>query len=227
MSSSRQASLRGRGNRHTYSPGDHNVFPGDPRYEPFTLTAPASELSKLATTQFLSTDVLDCILQSSAAECAVGGMPPPMIASLGSLHFMASKNETASLTNDQFKAQFGNMLDWNTHRAKMTKFRRKICGFLDTSATMSRPQRLILPVIKHDHFFVACFGFSVHNPNFFVAISFYDSLSRGRKRIKQQDTAAGIVKVVNTFFNTFVLDERKNKSLQQSDENVIGIVQYH
>jgi hypothetical protein len=43
------------------------------------------------------------------------------------------------------------------------------------------------------HFFVACFDVSVHHPNFFVEISFYDSLERAKKRIiHEASTAAAI-----------------------------------
>jgi Ulp1 family protease len=76
------------------------------------------------------------------------------------------------------------------------------------------------------HFFVACFDFSVHHPDFFVDISFYDSLERAQKRIKQASTCASMVKKVNLFFNKYILHERKYRSIQQSDADLLRRVQY-
>ena len=76
------------------------------------------------------------------------------------------------------------------------------------------------------HFFVACFEFDVRNPNFFVAITFYDSLERSKRRMHQSSTAASIVKKVNYFFNAFVLHEKKYASIRQSDTDVVQLVQY-
>jgi hypothetical protein len=58
------------------------------------------------------------------------------------------------------------------------------------------------------HFFVACFDFSVHHPNFFVEISFYNSLKRARKRIHEASAAAAIVEKVNLVFNKYILLKR-------------------
>jgi hypothetical protein len=71
------------------------------------------------------------------------------------------------------------------------------------------------------HFFVACFDFSVHHPNFFVEISFYDSLECARERIHEASTSAAIVKKVNLLFNKYILHKKKYQSLQQSDNDVI------
>jgi hypothetical protein len=51
------------------------------------------------------------------------------------------------------------------------------------------------------HFFVACFDFCVLDPNFFLDISFYDSLVHGQERIKENSTAGKTVKTVNLVFN--------------------------
>ena len=76
------------------------------------------------------------------------------------------------------------------------------------------------------HFFVACFDFSVHHPNFFVDISFYNSLERAKKRIHQASTAAAMVKKVNLFFNKHILHGKEYLSLQQSDTDLLQRVQY-
>ncbi len=59
-----------------------------------------------------------------------------------------------------------------------------------------------------------------------MAITFYDSLERAKRRIHQASTAAAIVKKVNYFFNAFVLHETKYASIQQSDADVVRRVQY-
>ncbi len=47
---------------------------------------------------------------------------------------------------------------------------------------------------------MACFDFSVRDPNFFVEISFYDSLERGaQKRIQGSSALNVIVRMVNLF----------------------------
>jgi hypothetical protein len=51
-------------------------------------------------------------------------------------------------------------------------------------------QRLIIPIVKARHFFVACFDFSVRN-RIFVEISFYNSLVlRAQKRIQGSSARA-------------------------------------
>ncbi|KAI2509096.1 MULE transposase domain [Fragilaria crotonensis] len=85
---------------------------------------------------------------------------------------------------------------------------------------------MVSPPKLPGHFFVACFDFSVHHPEFFVDISFYDSLVRAKKRIHQASTAAALVKTVNLFFNKFILHEKKYLSLQQSDTAVLKRVHY-
>ena len=57
-------------------------------------------------------------------------------------------------------------------------------------------------------------------------ISFYDSIVRAKKRIHQASTAAAMVKMVNLFFNNFILHEKKYLSLRQSDTEVLKRVHY-
>ena len=59
-------------------------FPSDPRYASSTLTAPPEEIACLGTTEYLSTGVLDCIIQCTALPPnAAHEAFPPMIGSLG------------------------------------------------------------------------------------------------------------------------------------------------
>jgi Ulp1 family protease len=73
---------------------------------------------------------------------------------------------------------------------------------------------------------VGCFDFSVHAPNFFTNISFYDSLERNSRRILCGSTAAKLVHKVNTFFNNFILHEAVHRHLQQLDGAILRTVLY-
>jgi len=176
----------------------------------------------------LSTAVLDSILQSTALpqDNASGEIIPPMIGSLGCVVWMTSANCNASWTREQVQSQ----VEWKNRQRLVAKLRSKLVGIIDVKATPDHPQRLVIPMVSPPgligHFFVACFDFSVHHPDFFVNISFYDSLKRAQKRIKQASTCALMVKKVNLFFNKYILHEKKYHSLQQADTDLIRRVQY-
>ena len=84
-------------------------FPGDPRYAAMTLTATAAEFSCLLQKEFLSTAVLDSIMQSTALpqdDASDETIPPPaMIGSLGCEAWILSSKFTASLTCTQVATQ--------------------------------------------------------------------------------------------------------------------------
>ena len=84
-------------------------FPGDPRYAAMTLTATAAEFSYLLQKEFLSTAVLDSIMQSTALpqdDASDETIPPPaMIGSLGCEAWILSSKFTASLTCKQVATQ--------------------------------------------------------------------------------------------------------------------------
>ena len=130
------------------------------------------------------------------------------------------------LANKQVQSQ----VEWKNCQRLVTKLRSKLVGIIDVKATPDHPQRLVIPMVSPPgligHFFVACFDFSVHHPDFFVNISFYDSLQRAQKRIKQASTCASMVKKVKFFFNKYILHEKKYHSLQQSDPDLLRRVQY-
>ena len=151
---------------------------------------------------------------------------PPMIGSLVCIGFISSSNYTASLKRDQVRTT----AEWKTHRRQVPLLRRRLAGIINPKPPIDLPQRLIIPIVNPPnmigHFFVACFEFDVRNPNFFVAITFYDSLERAKRRIHQSSTAASIVKKVNYFFNAFVLHEKKYASIRQSNTDVVQVVQY-
>ena len=176
-------------------------FPGDPRYAAMKLTATAAEFSCLSRKEFLSTAVLDSILQHTALpqDNASEEIIPPMIGSLGCDAWMTASNYNASLTRKEVETQ----AEWKRRQHLVTKLRNKLARIIDVKATPDHPQRLIIPMVSPPglvgHFLVACFDFSVHHPGFFVDISFYDSLKRAQTRIKQARTCASMVKKVNFF----------------------------
>jgi hypothetical protein len=156
--------------------------------------------------------VLDSILQHTALpqDNASEEIIPPMIGSLGCDTWMTASNYNASLTRKEVEIkQSGSAVN-----------------ILSLSFAISSPVSLISPLGLIGYFFVACFDFSVHHPDFFVDISFYDSLERAQKRIKQASTCASMVKKVNLFFNKYILHERKYLSIQQSDADLLRRVQY-
>ena len=144
----------------------HTGFPGDPRYTAMRLTATAAEFACLSGEEFLSTAVLDCILQSTALpqDVTSEGKNPPMIGSLGCEAWMLSCNATASLTREAVATQS----EWKQHQYVLTKHRNMLARIIDVKATPDLPQRLIIPMVSPPnlpgHFFVACFDFSVHHP---------------------------------------------------------------
>ena len=180
-------------------------FPSDPRYASSTLTAPPEEIACLGTTEYLSTSVLDCIIQCTALPPnAAHEAFPPMIGSVGCKGYISSCSYTGSLTRNDVRAN----AEFQANQRKGMLLRRRLARLVNPNPPIGLPQRLIIPIVNPPnmvgHFFVACFDFDVKNPNFFVAITFYDSLERAKRRIHQSSTAASIVKKVHYFFNTCV-----------------------
>jgi hypothetical protein len=164
-------------------------FPRDPRYANVTLKATASEITCLGRDVFLSTAVLDFIFQSVALppdvpeECV-----PPMIGSLVSVAFIFSANLTASYKQDQVFT----IETWNANQDIISNLPITLAPSLNHKPHPRLAQRLILPVVKDAHFFVGCF-------DFFINISFYDSLDRAGKPVPKLSTASDIVRQVNLF----------------------------
>ena len=132
---------------------------------------------------------------------------------------MVACNETASRLNN-------NQSELKESRIKVETIRNAISQVIDLEATPDLPQRLIIPMVCPGHFFVACFDFCVLHPNFFLDISFYNSLVHGQERIKENSTAGKTVKAVNSFFNKFILYERKHLRVRQSNTDALRRVQY-
>ena len=92
---------------------------------------------------------------------------------------------------------------------QVANIRSAVSQVINVKATPALPQRLIIPMVSPGHFFVACFDFCVLHPDFFLNISFYDSLVHKQERIKEISTDAKTVKTVNLFFNKFILREEE------------------
>ena len=205
-------------------------FPGDPRYG-IVVKPPANDLACLRKKSFLSTAVLDYIIQHTVlapdSSSAEPPDPPPMLGSLGAETFISSMNLTASIKREETKTS----LDWKMYQDHIRKVRTKFKNFLNHNIEDGDvPQRLIIPVVSPPHqighFFVACFDFSVNAPEFFVNVCFYDSLERSQKRIHRSSNAADVVSMVNSFFNSYILHDSKYQDLQQSDVALLRRVEY-
>jgi ribosomal protein L32 len=195
-------------------------FPGDPRYAKMTLTATEEEFACLGKKEFLVSSVLDSILQSTALPKDVSeGGAPPMIASFLCEDWMDACNATASTLGKK-------QSELKESQIKVEKIRKAVSQVIDDKATPALPQRLIIPMVCPGHFFVACFDFCVLDPNFFLDISFYDSLVHGKERITEKSTAGKTVKTVNLFFNRFILHDKKYRSVRQSNTDALQRVHY-
>jgi hypothetical protein len=146
-------------------------FPGDPRYSRTTLSATAEDISCLGQDVFLSTAVLDCIIQSTAVLPDLSqDLVLPMIGSFGCKEFMLSSNLTASFPREKFSTSAA----WKVHNEQVSKLRNSLAGILhhQPNSPSSVRQRLIIPIVKARHFLVACFDFSVRDPNFLLKFPF-------------------------------------------------------
>jgi hypothetical protein len=98
---------------------------------------------------------------------------------------MTASNFNALLTCKQVE----NQAEWKRRQHLVAKLRNKLARIIDVLSTPNHPQRLIISMVSPPgligHFFVTSFDFSMHHPDFFIDISFFDSLERAQKRIKQ------------------------------------------
>ena len=189
-------------------------FPSDPRYASSTLTATPSEMSScLGTrTEYLSTAVLDCIIQCTAAlppKSSEEAFPPIMIGSLGCVGYISSSNYTASLKRDQVRTT----AEWKAYQRQVSLIRRRLAGIINPKPPIDLPQRLIMPTVNPPdmigHFFVPCFEFDTRNPKFFVAITFYNTLERAKRRIHQSSTAVSRIVKRSTIFQCICSAQEK------------------
>ena len=172
-------------------------FPGDPRFATWIIPT-SDDVRSLPRKVFLSTHLLDCILQRAAP-------PPepesPNFSHIGSLHTRYYMNNATNLPK--------------TETPKLGRIERAMSSVLQHNPELMK--KLIIPIVEEFHFFVLCLDVSIGGPKFIVRARFYDSLQRRTRRLKQSTMAAGIVSEVNTFFRYFVLQDKKYENLWMSD----------
>ena len=204
------------------------TFPGDPRFEAFVFTPTNDDVGALKKNQWLSTNLLDLILQRAGTRYDPFTDPfSPLLGSLGAEAYISSMNLTASLE----RKQVNTLLDWKRNQESVERLRRRL-AFLTRQplSTRNKTYRLIIPMVNPPdqvgHFFVACFEFSIHCRNFFTNVAFYDSLERAATRIYRGSTAAKLVAKVNAFMKYYVLHQDVHRHLHQSDGAVLRTVTY-
>ena len=205
-------------------------FPGDPRYSQ-GLNLHAGDAPSLGRPVWLSTNLLECIIQrTSLPPNFTTERNPPMMGDFGAETFMSAMNQCALLKKDKLTTAD----EWKSTQSRITRTQDKFSSsrhraFLDIRDG-NVPQQLVFPIVtprdQAGHFFVGCFEFSVNASEFFVNVSIYDSLGRSQKRLRRSSTAASFVKMVNNFFNNFILYKPEFKHLQQSDAQILCWVQY-
>ncbi len=132
-------------------------FPGDPRYG-FDIIPPANDVACL-TKSFLSTAVLDCIIQHTAKvlDSSMDSVPV-LLGSLGAEAFTSSME------------QMKRCPDRKLYQNHIHKVCAKFKNFLNHNIWDGDDvQRLVIPMVSPPdqigHFFVTCFDFSVNDQN--------------------------------------------------------------
>ena len=90
--------------------------------------------------------------------------------------------------------------------------------------------RLLIPIVDTSHFFVLVVDFNPTCPNFYLKISFYDSLqrsTRGSRGVETGSRMAAIVCEVNDFFVNYLLYKPEHTPVVLSDDEVLRKVDYH
>ena len=194
-------------------------FPGDPRFSGWI--SPSSEdTSVLSTNAWLSTLLLDCILQRSVPPQEFISTNVSHIGSLGTYEYFKSCND---LINDNPEV----VEDETTKGRKLARSRNVARIRQQMKACFGSPRtlnRLLIPIVLGDHFFVLCLDCSISTPEFINDMTFYDSLVRRTRQVNPD--VLRIVKVVNFFIHNFLLHEKKHAHLRDSDAALIGRVHY-
>jgi hypothetical protein len=203
-------------------------FSGDPLVLGYLLTPTEDDIIALKRDQWLSTHLLDLIVQRPGIRPDMDVDPfAPLLGSLGAETYISSMNLTASLKRDHVKK----IEVWKSNQESIKQLREKLKLVMQQPAsTNGKSYCLIVPLVnlpgEVGHFFVGCFDFSMHWSSFFTHVSFYDSLEQNARRVVRGSTAAKLVQKVNTFVNNFVLHLPKHHHLQQSDGAVLQTVFY-
>jgi hypothetical protein len=202
-------------------------FPGDPRFAAW-ITPPPEDVAPLSRKAFLSTAMLDSIIQRTS-------LPPPggyeergfHIGSLGTYSYILTCNALFDpmYTNTSRVRVAKTKAIRNKCQEKIRKHRATMRYCFNKDAARNR---LLIPIVNSHHFFVLCLDFCFNSPNFFDNICFYDSLHRSSRHItiKHTNAVMEIMESVNAFFCAFVLHEKKYHILHQHDKNVLNRVTY-
>ena len=190
-------------------------FPGDPRFSGWI--SPSSEdISALPRNAWLSTLLLDCILQRSAPPVDVTSTDTFHIGSLGTRTYIQSCNDLITyVPNGPDAVQVG-----RANRRKVSRIRASL-----QSCFRSRPvSRLLIPIVLVHHFFVLCLDCSFSSREFITNLTIYDSLQRRTRQINPD--VATIVKEVNYFVRFYILQEEEHEHLRLTDEALLKRVEY-
>ena len=198
-------------------------FPGDPRYSQ-GLNLHAGDAPSLGRPVWLSTNLLECIIQrTSLPPNFTTERNPPMMGNFGAETFMSAMNQCALLKKDELTTAD----EWKSTQSRITRTQDKFSSsrhwaFLDIQDG-NVSQQLIFPIVtpRDQAGLFGCFDFSVNASEFFVSMSIYNSLGRSQKQLCRSSTAASFVKMVNNFFNNFILYKPEFKYLQESDAHIL------
>ena len=207
-------------------------YPGDPRFADSIRLLPEyiSSLGKTSSSDaYLSDNLLDILLKEGA------GKPPPLPAD-GSvdkpLKFLGSTLSLGSMVSyvealDEYerkKAKF----DVSHILRKIRRMKFILANIFDLTGV--KDQQLILPIVESKHFFVVLVNFnkrtsSETSEKFITDIIIYDSLvgtsRRDRGSAKEhKQSVLGLVKVINGFVNKYLLADRCNEILRQTDDEL-------
>ena len=130
-------------------PGDSRAprSPGDPRYALTLHLVPTEDAACLKEDVWLSTALLDYILQRAALRpnSSTESSNPAMMGDFGAEAFMSSMNLTASLERDTVAT----VREWNKLQGKVDNIRNKFKHFLNNNMLEGDvPQRLIFPIVN-------------------------------------------------------------------------------
>ncbi|KAI2507736.1 hypothetical protein MHU86_6735 [Fragilaria crotonensis] len=155
-------------------------FPGDPRFSGWI--SPSSEdTSALSTNAWLSTLLLDCILQRSVPPQEVISTNASHIGSLGTYEYFNSCND---LINDNPEL----VEDETTKGRKLARsrnvarIRQQMKACFGSARTLNR---LLIPIVL-EIIFVLCLDCSISTPEFVNDMTFYDSLSFGLEVVHKE-----------------------------------------
>ncbi|KAI2512388.1 hypothetical protein MHU86_2050 [Fragilaria crotonensis] len=136
-------------------------FSGDPRVLGYLLTPTEDDIIALKRDQWLSTHLLDVIVQRAGIRPDIDVDPfAPLLGSLGAETYISSMNLTASLK----RAQVKKIKVWKSNQESIKQLREKLKFVMEQPAsTNGKSYRLIVPLVNPPgevgHFFVGCFDF--------------------------------------------------------------------